>query len=107
MIVICLGAAAAACGVGVFAWAANPPEDAEGTAALPAVLSQASPGRLGLSAAGRDALASALGPDCPLAEPLAVARLGRVGDGHDIVVQQPPCRPARLLLTPQWGTVSG
>lgn len=92
-------------GLGLFAWAANPPEDAEASAAAANVLTAPKTQVARLTGDGVAALAETLGEDCPAEEPLTVIVLGSTAAGPDVLVDQEGCARTRLVLTEAWGTV--
>ncbi|GAB2619673.1 hypothetical protein [Pseudactinotalea suaedae] len=100
------GAAVAAIGISMVAWAANPPEGgAAGSAASPAVLTAPEEATLQLTDAGRAALSEKLGPSCDLDGSLEALVLDMGDAGADVVVTADDCTPTRLLLVPAWGAV--
>jgi len=101
-----VGAAVAAIGISMVAWAANPPDGAAGTSVSPAVLTAPEPGTLRLTQQGRDALSTTLGSDCDVTVPLEVMVLAPTAIGPDVMVTADDCRPSRFVLVPAWGTVS-
>lgn len=102
---VVVGGVAAACGISIFAWAANPPPDVAGSVVTPGTLKGPVPGAASLSAESRGVLAAALGEGCRLDEPLTVLVLGQTDAGPDILVQQSGCSAIRLVLVPAWGSV--
>jgi len=106
LVIIGWGLAAAA-GIGLFAWAANPPAEVKvkASVATPAVLTTPISATVTLTAEGRDALRDALGTDCSLSAPLAALELGKTDAGADVLVQQPGCAPARFIAVPGWAEV--
>lgn len=103
---IALGGLATVVGVTFFIWAINPPADAKASAASPAVLSAVSSGTLTLTPAGKAAITSSEDPACARKPTLSVLVLGDTQSGPDILVQEPGCSPARLVLGSDWGTLS-
>jgi hypothetical protein len=95
----------AAFGIGLFAWAANPPAAVKASAATPAVLTTPGRATVKLTADGREALQDALGATCPLSSPLAALKLGETDIGTDVLVQQSGCVPTRFVAVPAWADV--
>lgn len=104
-LVVGLGAVAAAVGLVLFIWAANPPAEETETLAMPAVVGAAPTASMSLSSAGRAALGPELGDGCDVARPLNVLFLSATASGADVVVQQPGCASIRVLIAPSWGVV--
>lgn len=96
----------AAAGVGAFAWAAHPPDKVKASMLSPAVLAMPTPVSVTLTAEGQKALRSALGPQCPLASPLAALDLGNTDAGPDVLIQQKGCNTTRFIVVPAWASVS-
>lgn len=94
----------AALGLGVFAWAANPPPDATASVVNPTVLTTPTAGTLTLTDAGQQALSGKLG--CPAGVPLDVLRLGNTDAGTDVLIQASGCEPLRFVVVPAWGSVT-
>lgn len=102
---VVIGGIVAACGISIFAWAANPPPDVAGSSVTPGTLKSPVPGTANLSAESHVVLASALGKSCQLNAPLKVLVLGQTDAGPDILVQESGCAAIRLVLVPAWGSV--
>lgn len=117
------GAVLATLGLGVFAWAANPPPDAAESMAAANILTAPTRGRIQLTEAGMSALQQSAGTACwdtsqevtptpsspPGATPMPrihVLVLGRTDAGPDVLLDQSGCNRVRLLLTPAWGTLT-
>lgn len=98
-----VGAVLAAAGIGLFAWASNPPEDAVASSASSNVLTTPTQGTARLLPEGRAALAKDLA--CDKTE-LSVLVLAKTAAGSDVLVQEEGCKSIRVLLGPMWGTVS-
>lgn len=101
-----VGALLAAAGVGCFAWATNPPEDAVASSAAASVLTAPKPKVLKLNATGVSELTEALGTTCPASEPIAVLLLANTAAGPDVVVDESKCTRIRMVVTSTWGVVS-
>lgn len=95
----------AAIAVGAFAWAANPPEDAKGTAANPAVVGKATSVTVTLTDQGREALEESLGTGCDLDKPMSGVLLGKTDAGADVLIDNDPCEPVRFVAGPGWAAV--
>ena len=105
-VAIVAGGVLGALGVGVFAWAANPPDEVVASGAKPAVLTDPEPALITLTTEGRAALSSKLGKDCAVEAPVAVLKLGSTDAGPDAMVQQEKCATVRFILVPAWGSMS-
>jgi hypothetical protein len=105
-ITIVAGGAIAALGVGVFAWAANPPAKVIASTAEPAVLAAPEQSTISLTQQGREALGTQLGKDCPVTTPITVLKLGSADAGSDVLVQHTGCTSLRFILVPAWGAVT-
>lgn len=103
--VVVAGAVAAA-GLGVFAWAVNPPDDVTATNATAAVLTTAKPGTATLTATGADALSGKLGADCSYSSGLHVLVVGKTDAGADVVVNQSGCAALRFIAVPDWASIA-
>ncbi len=120
---IVIGAVASAVGLGVFAWAANPPPDAAASNAAANVLTTPRQGQVRLTAAGMAALEESVGTSCwtrlsgatpgPSASngtgpavTLQVLVLATTDAGPDVVIEQSGCNVVRVLLGTQWGTLT-
>lgn len=99
------GGLAAAVGLGLFAWASNPPAEATASAAAPNVVGTAETKAVTLTQGGVEALATKLGSGCNTAAPLAVVVLGETSAGPDVLIDQVGCARLRVVMTQAWGTV--
>ena len=100
---ICIGGLAAAIGVVLFVWAANPPDAAKASTVTPGILQTVTHGELTLTATGRAALEESAG--CNLDGLVAVLLLDSTATGADVVIDEDGCRPVRALITETWGSV--
>jgi hypothetical protein len=105
-IAVGIGALLAAGGLGCFAWAANPPEDAKASAAAANVLTSPKMQYMQLNERGRTVLRDELGDDCDTTQPVQVLVLASTAAGPDLLVDEPDCKAVRLVLTSDWGTVA-
>ena len=99
------GALVAAGGLGLFAWAANPPADAKASAASANVLTTPSSKTVMLTADGVEALKGKLGDGCDTAKSLNVLVLGDTPSGPDVLIDNDGCAVLRVVMTTAWGTV--
>lgn len=95
----------AACGIGLFVWAANPPPSVKASVATPTVLTTPGRATVKLTVQGMDALRVALGDGCPVSTPLSALDLGSTDAGTDVLVQQAGCTPTRFVAVPEWASV--
>lgn len=99
--------AAAAIGIVLFAWAANPPEAGAAREEGPS-FEAPSTVRVSLSRQGRDVLRDLLGEGCPVGEPLGALALESSSSGIEVVtLPTDRCDPVRVVITPELGTVVG
>jgi hypothetical protein len=105
-ITIVCGGVIAALGVGVFAWAANPPDKVVASSAEPAVLATPEKAQITLTAAGREALRTQLGASCVLTLPITSLKLGSTDAGPDALIQQDGCTSIRFVLVAAWGSIA-
>ncbi|MHA7209590.1 hypothetical protein [Arthrobacter sp. MDT1-65] len=105
MIFIGIGAALSLAGLMIFIWAINPPKAAAASEASPAVVGEAALRTVTLEPLGQEALATRLGDDCDVTQPLSVLHLDNTDTGPDVVVQQQGCKALRLIITHSWGKV--
>lgn len=107
---VLIGALLATLGLGIFAWAANPPEAAAASTASPNVVSTPDAGSMRLTAEGMAAVAESVGEGCwgddATTVTLDVLVLDRTDAGPDVVVDQEGCEPVRVLLGPAWGSLT-
>jgi hypothetical protein len=90
-----------AVGIGIFAYAANPPEAKDGSS--PSVSQTPTPVRLAPSASGATILHAALGQGCNLSSVRALA-LASNGDGVEVVTYpKRGCSVARFTMTSEMG----
>lgn len=101
---IVLGALLSAFGLGVFAWAANPPEEAKASTAAANVLATPTPQVVKLTATGIKALQEKLGDNCKTAENINVLVLANTPSGPDVLVETIDCARIRVVMTRAWGT---
>lgn len=90
-------------GLLIFIWAVNPSPAAKASEAGPAVVGEAAPRTLELSPDGQRALATELGDECDVEQPLEVAHLASTAAGPDVLVVQEGCKQVRLIVTDRWG----
>jgi hypothetical protein len=95
----------AAIGIGVFTWAANPPDTVTASMLTPGVLAAPHPVIVTLTATGRTALSSALGGECRTDGGLAGLQLGQTDAGPDVLIQNPHCTATRFIAVPAWASV--
>lgn len=93
-------------GIGVFAWAANPPEDVVASSLNPTVLAKPTVAKLTLTEDGQEALRHAAGKSCRLNAPVRVLVLGKTAAGVDVLVQQKRCSVIRFVVVPAWGSLA-
>jgi len=93
-------------GLGLFVWAANPPDDAVASNANANVLTTPKAAQLHLTQEGVTALAGNLGSGCATDHAIGVLELADTPAGPDVLVQQVSCASIRLVLTSNWGTIS-
>lgn len=98
------GAALAAGGIGIFAWAANPPGPATASVVAPGLLKTPTEATVQLTSQGEGVLRGRIGKRC--GTPLKVLVLGTADAGPDLLVEQAGCAPTRFVLLPSWGSVT-
>jgi len=104
---IIVGGTIAAAGIGLFAWAANPPEDEVASVASPNVITSPAGKRMRLTPEGVKVLGDKLGRGCKTEDGVDVLVLGKTDIGPDVLVSgSPDCKPVRLILGQGWGTVA-
>jgi hypothetical protein len=88
-------------GITAFTWGANPPEDRRSS---PVVDPAPVPVRISLTAAGREALADALGGNACTSGPIAALAIGGTpAEPKVVTLPRGACKTAQLLLPPDWG----
>ena len=95
----------AAAGIGVYAWAANPPDAVKASMATPSVLTTPQTIYVTLTAEGKEALKNALGPHCAMASTLGALSLGDTDAGPDVLIEQKGCNRVRFIAVFDWASV--
>jgi hypothetical protein len=92
-----------ALGIIAFTWGANPPDSTRSPVVEPAPVSV----RVSLTAAGRDALADALGGKECASSPLEALVIGGTEAAPKVVtLPKAPCKTAQFVLSADWGAAT-
>jgi hypothetical protein len=102
---MCLAAALAAIGIGLFAWAANPPEEEKADDESPVLGVAPIPARLTVAANGVAPLKQALGKDCKLVKVRVLVIGGSKESPEVVTTPRRRCKAVRLVVSPELATV--